>query len=178
MPHRFRDPDWHRIPVSAGPWRTWLCNNGSLTARLQARCDRFNVELKFQGLRAPNRDERFLFPAHGRRAVHVREVYLRCGGRTVVFAHSVASPADLRHPWRAVAKLGVRPLGAALFANPRVKRCPLRQWRISARHPLYAAAIRDLKNPPARLWARRSLFVLHRSAILVTEVFLPGILDL
>ena len=40
--------------------------------------------------------------------MHVREVYLKCGDMPVVFAHSVAVPDHLRHPWRAVARLGVR----------------------------------------------------------------------
>lgn len=178
MPSRFRDPLWRRNPFGSGPWRQWLCDSGSLTARVQSRCDRFSVELLFQGLRRPDRDERFLFPAQGRRDVHIREVFLKCGDTPVVFAHSVALPSHLRHPWRAVARLGVRPLGAALFANPRVARKPLRQSCITRRHELYAAATARLAQPPARLWARRSLFVLHGSAILVTEVFLPGILEL
>ena len=34
------------------------------------------------------------------------------------------------------------------------------------------------ERPPARLWARLSLFVLRQSRLLVTEVFLPAILAL
>ncbi|MBW8076756.1 MAG: chorismate lyase, partial [Gallionella sp.] len=33
-------------------------------------------------------------------------------------------------------------------------------------------------NPPATLYARRSLFYLHGAPLLVTEVFLPEILEL
>jgi len=35
-----------------------------------------------------------------------------------------------------------------------------------------------LSTKPVNLWARRSLFTLHGQSILVTEVFLPAILDL
>jgi chorismate-pyruvate lyase len=35
-----------------------------------------------------------------------------------------------------------------------------------------------LSDPPHRLWARRSLFYLGDAPLLVTEVFLPGILQL
>ena len=40
------------------------------------------------------------------------------------------------------------------------------------------ARITLLARPPAYLWARRSLFVMRGSCLLVTEVFLPSILGL
>jgi chorismate--pyruvate lyase len=75
-------------------------------------------------------------------------------------------------------KLGNKPLGAALFADPQVKRSPLQFKKLSRRHELYRRACRILPEPPAHLWARRSVFTLQRQPILVTEVFLPGILEL
>lgn len=132
------------------------------------------MRLLFQGLRRPTRDERPLFGARGPLAL-VREVCLDCGGEPVVFAHSVARRRDLRGPWRALARLGARPLGAALFADPRVKRWPLGFRKLAASDELHARACAALSARPRVLWARRSLFTLHNSPILVTEVFLPGI---
>ena len=166
---------WARAPVGAGPYRPWLTDRGSLTQRIADRCPRLNVRLVFQGLRAPTRDEAFLFADSGRARVLVREVYLYCGDMPVVFAHSVIDPRSLRGPWRRIAGLGNRPLGAALFADPRIRRYPLRQKRLSRHHELYRRAVEALASPPPHLWARRSLFLLHKSPILVTEVFLPGI---
>lgn len=108
----------------------------------------------------------------------VREVYLVCRRTPVVFAHSVADPRSLRGAWRRLAQLGSRPLGAALFADPRVKRYPLRQQKLTPHHELYRRACATLGVRPPFLWARRSLFALHKSPILVTEVFLPDILKL
>jgi chorismate--pyruvate lyase len=141
-----------------------------------ARCATFRVEVLFQGLRRPNRDERFLFP--GGRRVLVREVALKCGERAVVYAHTVLDPHDLCGSWRGVATLGNRPLGAALFADPRIVRYPLRTRKLGAHHELHRRVRALLPRAPRSLWARRSLFRLHNSPILVTEVFLPEVLEL
>jgi chorismate lyase len=173
-----RDTYWQPAPAAAGRYRPWLTDAGSLTARVKARCGDFNVRLLFQGLRRPDRDERFVFTHGGRARVLVREVFLCCGDTPVVFAHTVLAPGDLRGTWRSVAKLGTRPLGAALFADPRVHRHPLRSRKLNAHHELRRRGERYGVDAAGSLWARRSLFHLHGSPILVTEVFLPEILRL
>lgn len=173
-----RDTYWQPDPPAAGRYRPWLTNRGSLTARIAQRCPGVRVEVLFQGLRRPDRDERFVF-VHGRRArVLVREVLLVCDDRPVVFAHTVVDPADLSGPWRSVATLGTRPLGAALFADPRIHRYPLRSRKVGWHHELHRRVSASVRGLPPRLWARRSLFRMHDSPILVTEVFLPEILKL
>jgi chorismate lyase len=95
-----------------------------------------------------------------------------------VFAHSTCAYRHLRGAWAAVRSLGNKPLGAMLFAHPLVERKPLHYKALRSTHPLYRRATAALSNPPGRLWARRSLFYLHGAPLLVTEVFLPGILRL
>jgi chorismate lyase len=173
-----RDRDWLRFPALSGPYRRWLTDRGSLTARVTARCPRFSVRLLFQGLRRPDRDEVFVFTGARGRRVLVREVFLCCAGTPVVFAHTVLEPDALRGPWRSLVGLGSRPLGAALFADPRVHRYPLHQRKLGPTHELHRRVSALLSRPPGPLWARRSLFALRGSPILVTEVFLPEILEL
>ena len=173
-----RDTFWQPAPAVAGRYRPWLTDAGSLTARVKARCSDFSVKVLFQGLRRADRDERFVFSHRGRARVLVREVFLCCGEAPVVFAHTVLAPEDLCGTWRAVAKLGNRPLGAALFADPRVHRHPLRSRKMNVHHELRRRLARYGYAAPGALWARRSLFHLHDSPILVTEVFLPEILRL
>lgn len=173
-----RDRYWRRRPAAgAGRYHDWLIDRGSLTDRIRARCKAFRVELVFQGSRRATREERFLFGASARQTL-VREVYLCCGGIPVVFAHSVARRGDLRRAWRALTRLGTQPLGAALFADPRVRRQPLRFRELGARDELNARALAGVRGRRPALWARRSLFTLRNSPILVTEIFLPGILTL
>ena len=108
----------------------------------------------------------------------VPEVYLYCGDTPVVFAHSVVAHKNLRGAWRGLSGLGNKSLGTVLFTNPRINRTPLEFKKVSRGHFLYDRACARLQKKPANLWARRSLFTLHGQSILVTEVFLPAILDL
>jgi len=167
-----------RPPAAHCPYRPWLVDRGSLTHRIQARCSAFSV----RGLRLTRaksgRDEAACVRLNPRELALLREVHLYCGDTPVVFAHSVIPRAGLRGPWRNLSKLGNKPLGAALFADPQVKRSPLQFKKLSRRHELYRRACRILPQRPAHLWARRSVFTLKRQPILVTEVFLPGILEL
>ena len=168
---------WCASPVAAGALRRWLTDRGSLTARLERHAGPIKVKVLFQGLRRANRDEAFLFAApHAR--VLVREVLLLRGATPLVFAHTVLAAGGLRGAWHSVAGLGTRPLGAALFADPRIARFPLHQKKLPRSHPLYRCAAAQLKRPPPPLWARRSIFAAGKSPILVSEVFLPAILDL
>lgn len=146
-----------------------------LTRRIQARNAAFSVSVLFQGAARAAPDERFLSGRRGRMSL-VREVSLNCGSTPVVYAHSVARLRDLRGPWRALATLGSRPLGAALFTNPRVRRHPPRFRRLNRHDAVHARARQALGMELPALWARRAIYVLRGSPILVTEVFLPALL--
>lgn len=168
---------WH-ARAGAGAYRTWLTTDGSLTARIVACCAEFRVHVLRQALASPHVDEmRPLGLRRGERA-WVREVVLLADGKPAVFAHSVLPRENARGAWRMVAGMGARPLGAALFADPRIERTPLEYRRLDARHTLWQAAVRAVGVPMPPLWARRSLFRLQGSSLLVTEAFLPEILRL
>lgn len=158
--------------------RSWLQFRGSLTRRIQSRCENFCVKPVFQSLAKVHGDECVAMNIrHGELAM-VREVYLYCGNTPVVFAHSVIARRDLRGPWRGLSGLGSKSLGTVLFTNPKIKRTPLEFNKLSVGHVLYDRACHQLQQLPSKLWARRSLFTLQGQSILVTEVFLPAILDL
>lgn len=169
---------WLPHLIHATPYRSWLRVPGSLTHALMRRCPAFNVVRLSQALDTAHHDEEGLLNlAPGRRAL-IREVLLCCGATPLVFAHSVIPREGLRGPWEGLSGLGNRPLGAALFSDPRIRRHALEFRRVDRRHPLYRKASVQLARPPASLWARRSLFTLGGCPILVTEVFLPEVLNL
>lgn len=173
------DTGWQPLPVCGNAHlRRWLVERGSLTRRIEQRCRGFRVEVLSQRIQAISRDESALLGVGARARCVVREVTLNCARQPVVFAHSVVEPRAVRGAWRMLATLGSRPLGAALFADPRVRRFELRFRVLNPQHQLYRRACSLLVRPPACLWARRSLFVLCGSRLLVTEVFLPAILAL
>ena len=97
---------------------------------------------------------------------------MQCGDTPLVFARSVLPRASLRGVWRNLGALGSRPLGAVLFADRKVTRTPLAFRKLRQLHPI------SFYIGQAGLWARRSVFVRAGHAILVTEVFLPGVLAL
>jgi chorismate--pyruvate lyase len=167
------DTCWQRAPYSAGGYRPWLIDRGSLTQRIEARSPGMTVQVILQGRRRLHRDERFL--GRGDALALTRDVVLYCDAVPVVYAHSVLRPGDRGAGWRLMRGMGSRPLGAALFIDPRIRRLALRQHKLGCGHELQRRVTQQL-NVSGPLWARRSLFMVGKSPILVTEVFLPGVL--
>lgn len=167
-----------RPPTSPFPYHAWLLDRGSLTTRIRERCRKFSLRRVRQELGKITPDERRILGLRAPRLALVREVLLHCGKTPVVFAHSALDARFLEGPWRNLATMGDKPLGAALFADARVKRLPFHFKKLGPHHALYRRACRVIPNPPPFLWARRSLFRRDHAPLLVTEVFLPGILEL
>ena len=171
--------NWQPSPVNVEcPCHRWLIDRGSLTRRMQSHCPSFSVQAVRQRLDRPYWDERAEISSKGKELQLVREVYLYCRETPMVFAHSVLNRRDLRGAWHSISRQGAKPLGAALFANPRVKRTALHFRKLAPHHQLFPRACRLLKTPPSHLWARRSVFMLRNKPIIVTEVFLPAILEI
>lgn len=170
---------WHTaLALTSHTLRHWLQDDGSLTRRIQDRCDHFRVQPTFQALSRVYEDEPAIMNLRPDELAMVREVYLYCGDNPVIFAHSVINKESLRGAWRGISELGNQSLGTVLFTNPKVSRTALEFKKLKAGHFIFDRASEKLAQVPSSLWARRSLFTLQGQSILVTEVFLPAILDL
>jgi chorismate--pyruvate lyase len=186
---------WLKKPMLCGAYRKWLIDNGSLTARLQQRYAKFAVNPVAVKYAKPINDEATLLHLPAYKAALIREVLLIGNNQPVVFAHSVIPRASLRGAWNGLGRLGNKPLGATLFANPKVKRTPLEYKKLPKHHPIsmrvsrmnnqlqlvYSAGTtlavaEHMQTSPKALWARRSIFSLNCARILVTEVFLEQLL--
>ena len=172
--HRQR---WLKKPISAKSLLPWLIDNGSLTARLQLRYSYFAVKPVAVSYAKPIADESALLHLPKYKTALIREVLLIGDSQPVVCAHSVLPRNSLRGSWNSLGRLGNKPLGAILFANPKVKRTPLSYKKLSPHHRLYQHATAHLTIKPTHLWARRSIFSLNCARILVTEIFLPQLLE-
>ncbi len=168
---------WLRKPVLSGTYQKWLIDTGSLTARLKARYRDFAVRQVLLKNAKALTDELILLALKTNQHALIREVLLMGNQQPVVFAHSVLPHASLRGAWRGLGKLGNQPLGAALFANPKVKRTPLEYKKLPRHHPISMRVAEHMLNVPTVLWARRSVFQLNCARILVTEVFLEQLLQ-
>ncbi len=165
------DISWLPRPPNSGTYRPWLIDEGSLTRRLQSVCEHFAVRGVVQRVACPLPDEAALLGLRRGQTALIREVWLHDGDVALVFARSILPRASLRGAWSGLGRLGSRPLGAALFADARVERKPLAFCRLHGQHPVFVHA-------PQAQWARRSVFMRNGRTILVTEAFLPAILDL
>jgi chorismate--pyruvate lyase len=174
-----KDHFWNASALGCGAaLHPWLNDHGSLTQRIQQRCDQFTVLPVRSGLARIAYDEAAVLGITPHHFAYSREVFLHADGNAVVFAHSACHADDLRGAWQAMKGLGKRSLGSLLFTHPLVVRHPLHFTTLRPHHPLYQSAVCATDARPERLWARRSLFTLHGAPLLVTEVFLPEILRL
>ncbi len=173
----YQKSGWLNKPMHSGNLRHWLIDNSSLTARLQQRYPKFSVKPVAVNYTKAIYDEAVLLHLPVYKTALIREVLLFGNNQPVVFAHSVLPIASLRGPWNGLGRLENKPLGATLFANPKVKRTPLSYKKLSPNHALYKRATAHLIIKPANLWARRSIFSLNCARILVTEVFLEQLLE-
>lgn len=131
-------------------------------------------------------EERLALGSEGRGRCLIREVLLKVDSEALVFARSVTSRRATQGPWKAVLKLGRRPLADLLFTKlAAVHRSELASLRVSPGSPLHRLIVRHLEavgeqpTPPvARIgtcWARCSLFWRRGSTLRVLEVFLPAL---
>ncbi|TVR64090.1 MAG: chorismate lyase [Candidatus Competibacteraceae bacterium] len=172
-------PRWSSRPqprdYSAG-LAAWLFDAGSLTRRLRRVCPcRFQVRVLRQGRMRPTRDEARVLTLRPDAWTWVREVQLLCGDRPWVFARTLIPAPTLNGRGRRLTRLGSRPLGEVLFADPGVRRGPVEIARIAAGQALHHRAFTGFSEPPDAIWGRRSVFRIDGHPLLVCEIFLPDL---
>lgn len=159
--------------------RHWLTDTMSLTKKLIVRCEFFRVQRLAQRRALALADEAAAVALPRRMQVQEREVLLRCDEKAMVYAHTIVPLSATASDWPFFGRLGERSLGTTLFGDPRVWRGELEYARLHAQHPLAmraAAALNTRLHGP--LLARRCLYKRGNGLLLVTEVFLPEIIDL
>jgi chorismate lyase len=180
-----RQARWHRhvnFVNAPAAMRHWLSGDGSLTAKLIGHSMAFRVQRLHQhtALCLPEEAGTIGMRRPGR--VWEREVLLRCDERPVVFAHTVVPMWASASDWPLFSALGERSLGSTLFGDPKVTRGALEFARIRAGHPLMRRARAvlgaDGQGDGQVFYARRCLYRRHQGTLLVTEVFLPSVLEL
>jgi len=169
-----------RLAGAQRRWYPWLAERGSLTARLVARCQQFRVQKLMQAPALCLADEQQLLGLRSRQKIHQREVLLRCDGQIMVYGHTCVPWQASASEWPAFSSLGERSLGSTLFYDPLVQRGELEFASLSRQHPLRQrlAQVHPASLMHQRLWARRSLFFRKGGRLLVTELFLPEVLEL
>jgi chorismate lyase len=159
-------------PAAPKAAAAWLAETGLLTERLRACCGGQTGLTVISEAEAPLASDDAAVLLISGNAAFVREIELTCDGRPWVFAQTLIPQATLaRQRW--LSSLGRAALGERLAAVPGLERGPLEFTRLAPGDPLYHRALRDRRDAPGNLWARRSWFAIDGDRILVQEVFLP-----
>jgi len=158
--------------------RAWLLDSTSMTQRLRTHCGaQFQVAVLEQSWQHPQLDEARWLGLPVRQYARVRQVYLCCQQQPWLFGRTVIPLTMLYGNYRYLTRLGDQPLGAVLFAHHSLRRSDLQFTRLRQGDSLYTLATKHLENEPPLLYARRSVFYLEHKPLLVTEVFLPEMLN-
>ncbi len=176
-----------RLAAASAAWRSmprpsftfdqkdWLARGGSLTAHLRT-LGTVTLRVTREAVACAWADECLALGVAERQRVWVREVVLLVDGTPFVAAHSIAPLAASRGVWQSMRRLSSRPLAELLYDDGSVSRSALVSVQLTARHPLFALAQREIAGePPHALIARRSLFLRRGRPLLVTECMLPAL---
>ncbi|MBK8182249.1 MAG: chorismate lyase [Candidatus Competibacteraceae bacterium] len=154
----------------------WLFDSGSLTQRLRSLCGGgFRVRVLSQVWARPSRDEARILKLRLDAWAWTREVQLLCGNQAWVFARTLIPARTLSGRGRRLTRLGTKPLGAVLFADPCIRRGPVEIARIMTGQRLHQRAFAGFTEPPDTIWGRRSVFQIENNPLLVAEIFLPDL---
>ncbi len=155
----------------------FLFQNGSLSYYIQQRCrGSFHIELINESWCYPMPDESYLLSSYSRKITFIRESWLKCDKQRIVYARTIIPRTTLKGESQKLMRLGTKPLGNILFNDNTTYRTNMRYASISSHSELHKQASKDT-DISSDLWGRQSLFYVNNKPLLVTEVFLPAILE-
>lgn len=176
-----REPVWHEHRRGSQHYlpemvQSWTYETSSLTQRLRDYYgNNIAVGILFHQWRTPYLSEsrQLQLPLH--RYGLIREVMLHINGKPLILARTVIPDETIKVAHRNLAHLGTRPLGEVIFSYPDLERItmdltvvPPESWRTGMQNK---ASI----NQP--IWGRRTVYAIHKKPMLVSEFFLPEILN-
>ncbi len=156
----------------------WLEDEGSLTERLKIFCpQQFSVEVLTEEWVKPESSEALLLDIPQQQDVLLRQVHLKCNNQLCVYARSIIPAATLQGKHEKLLHLGNKPLGEYLFANPTLKRSRIEWRKLTHDSPLFSTAMSGIAHSNHAIWGRRSLFQIDAKSLLVSEFFLPVLIQ-
>ncbi len=147
----------HDCPQALLPW---LTESQSLSKKLLAYSQSFRVNLLHADWGPVYGFEKQVMVSQKN---FIREVELMINDQTWIYARSIFSQSLIDRTGSDLVSLANKPLGDYLFNQPDLKRSPLH--------------FSQLHLPQQTLSARHSQFYFANDAVLVTEVFLPVMLQ-
>lgn len=175
-----QEPTWrenlrgshHTLPENV---QSWAYEPGSLTKRLRDYYGTVKVNILLHQWRKPYLSERKQLGLTEQRYALTREVMLSSGDTPLLLARTIIPQETIKVAHRNLAHLGTRPLGEVIFSYPDLERIAMDLVLIAPSHwsnqALKLANIQDLT------WGRRTVYAIQQRPMLVSEFFLPEILE-
>ena len=146
--------------------QSWLSDAGSFMKRLREHQLPSQVVVLKQSWSYPQAAERAILGVRPQRYVFIREVEIQAKQEPLLFARVAIPASTLTGPERRLAQLGSSSLGSVLFSYPGLERSPFE-----------IKPCQLLQYSSSLLWERQSLFHLRGKPLLLTEVFLPRLVQ-
>lgn len=175
------EPRWKRIAQQrhaiSADYLPWVADDGSLTKKLIAKAGGdFSVSVIAQSVRRIPLSEQNLLRISHRQWALLREVVLYGKQTPWVYARTAIPLTTLKGSLKRLHHLGNRPLGEQLFADPNMRRGELEAAKIFPHHLPNDIAAENMSGVEST-WGRRSVFYLSSQPLLVSEIFLPALLN-
>ncbi len=174
-----REPRWMpptpaRCKVLPPTLQSWLHEKTSLTQRLRDEWGAVSVQVLFECWQVPFLSERRRLQLPENRLCLVREVVLLSGNTPLLLARTIIPRETLMATHGNLAKLGTRPLGEILFSSLSLERQWLDVSHILPNHWKLSQSPVLVDQP---LWGRLTRYSIKKRPMLVSEFFLPSLVE-
>lgn len=175
-----KEPNWraekkwlsYEIPSSV---KSWLCESGSLTRRLQRSfAGEFTVQVQGEVLTKPFYQELKSLGAARSEIMLVREVVLQIDRQAYVFARTTVPRSSLRKLQK-LTHLANKPLGEVIFSFYNLKRDQLDIAKIHRKQ--LSKKGQALMAGGQTMWARRNTYNIDGKRLIVCEFFISKQFD-
>ncbi len=177
-----REPAWvenrqgirHTLPEDV---QSWTYESGSLTQRLRDYYgDAIGVKVLLQRWNTPFLTERRLLKLPENRYSLIREVLLHADGQPLILARTIIPAKTVKVAKSNLAHLGSRPLGEVIFSYPKLERIEMDVTLIDQPTWSWSAIAEAGIDQP--IWGRRTVYAIAEQQMLVSEFFLPAVLNI
>jgi len=176
-----KEPTWFcnrlksrlNIPDNAA---SWIYEAGSITQRLRNYYGpRVRVQVLKNHWQRAFISESKLLKTHPEKYILTREVLLYADDIPLVLARTIIPERTIGSAQQNLSHLGNRPLGEVIFSYPRLERLALEITQVASSS--WKPSVQHLTQVDQEIWGRRTIYAIHHHPLLVSEFFLPEILN-
>lgn len=171
--HEHRRGSQHYLPEAV---QSWAYEAGSLTQRLRDYYgNTIAVTIVFHQWHTPFLSERRQLQLPLYRYGLIREVMLHQNGKPLLLARTIIPEETIKVAHRNLSHLGTRPLGEVIFSYPDLERISM---DLALIEPVtWAEQAQKIANINQPIWGRRTVYAIQKRPMLVSEFFLPEVLE-